>query len=85
MLTTNDFKSSLNVDPNVVELTRNNLLNSGKVQYYTNYVIALDKDLVVEQFQHFEKNKNKINNYLFENKSVILENYTEVLQKYIKK
>jgi len=85
MLTTNDFKSSLNVDPNIVELTRNNLLNSDEIQYHTNYVIALDKDLVVEQFQHFEKNKNEINNYLFENKSIIIKNYTEVLQKYKKK
>jgi len=73
MLTTDQLNLLSEVNPNVIKLSDVGFL-SDKIQYNTNYVIVLDSDIIVEQFNQYEKNKIKIDKYIIENRENILKN-----------
>jgi hypothetical protein len=50
MLTTDQLNLLSGVNPNVIELSKKGFLDLNKIQYNTNYIIALDRGIVVEQF-----------------------------------
>jgi hypothetical protein len=85
-MTTNEKLQILSeIDPNIIRLADKGLINPNKTQYGTNYVIALDKNIVVEQFQYYKKYRDEINFGMVRNKGEFLKGCNKVIQNYEKK
>lgn len=83
MLSTNNSTIVADLDPNFLKLSDEGFLKN-KIQYNTNYLIFIDKNEIIEQFDLYKQNKKEINNYLIKKKVNILKNFNSVLKNYNK-